>query len=406
MRPLQLVILLPTCALLAADVRAREAPVPSAPAPPDYIRYLPSSDGDGPDRLQTAVTRFRRGGVLVDLVGVAHLADAGYFEQLNERLAAYDLVLYEMMGGPYETREERMARAGPDRPDSADGSNGNREEKPPAFGATGTASPGDQASGRSAPTGELSPDSPLSALSGGNANPLAALGDLQAMAKKILGLEFQLDAIDYGAPNFVHADLDWEQFEELADGQQEDFASLLARAMELLESGALPGLPSGEAALEQLLQTMLLAVTTGNSAELKRTVAPVLGEAEGFIAELEAEGGTIVIGERNRHVVEQLEKALAGDGVGVAGGRSAPPRSVAIFYGAGHMPDLEERLLARGFAKEDSGWLDAWTIEDSAPGAEGESPASLLPGLLFENPELFKLIQEAGKVLQGSGAGP
>jgi hypothetical protein len=35
---------------------------------------------------------------------------------------------------------------------------------------------------------------------------------------------------------------------------------------------------------------------------------------------------------------------------------------IAIFYGAAHMPDLEERLLARGYRRLGQGWDVAWSF--------------------------------------------
>ncbi len=35
---------------------------------------------------------------------------------------------------------------------------------------------------------------------------------------------------------------------------------------------------------------------------------------------------------------------------------------IAIFYGAAHMPDMEERLLAMGFTKTGERWLRAWDL--------------------------------------------
>ena len=37
-------------------------------------------------------------------------------------------------------------------------------------------------------------------------------------------------------------------------------------------------------------------------------------------------------------------------------------RRLAVFYGAGHMPDLEKQLLERGFRKVRHEWLTAWDL--------------------------------------------
>jgi hypothetical protein len=40
-------------------------------------------------------------------------------------------------------------------------------------------------------------------------------------------------------------------------------------------------------------------------------------------------------------------------------------KKIAIFYGAGHMPDFEKRLrLDFGMEKKSVQWLEAWDLED------------------------------------------
>lgn len=51
------------------------------------------------------------------------------------------------------------------------------------------------------------------------------------MASSFLGLEFQLDSIDYEAKNFIHADVDWKQYNELMTAKSQSFATLFTRAM-------------------------------------------------------------------------------------------------------------------------------------------------------------------------------
>jgi hypothetical protein len=140
---------------------------------------------------------------------------------------------------------------------------------------------------------------------------------------------------------------------------------------------------------------MMTAVTTGNSAELKRTIAPLMSEAESFITQIEGEDGTVLVTERNKHVMNKLDEEL----------RVRPLKRVAIFYGAGHMPDLEKRFLAQGYEKGTVAWADAWTITDPVPGAavaggQGFSAADMLIQLIGDNPELMETIQQVGEVLQ------
>ena len=99
--------------------------------------------------LETAVVTYRNDqGARVDLVAAIHVGDRAYFDALNRMFAGYDAVLYEV-----------VKPAGMEVP-----------------------APGERA------------DNPVSSL--------------QRFIKDMLGLEFQLDQVDYRAKNFVHADLD------------------------------------------------------------------------------------------------------------------------------------------------------------------------------------------------------
>lgn len=316
-------------------------PTSEAGSQVDYIRY--EEEATLPARLQTAVVRFEKGRSIVDLVGVVHLGDAAYYENLNELLKGYDAVLYEMVGGgsPPET----------------------------GVGSDPAASP-----------------------------EMVSVRKLQQLARSFLGLEFQIDRIDYSARNFVHADVGWGEFTALMQARNQSFATMFTRALSMAEAGAVAGLPNDEEVMAAMMKRIFTAVLTGNSNELKRSIAPLISESESFITQLEGDDGTVLVSERNRVVMEVLteEREVRGGG------------KFAIFYGAGHMPDLENRLLAEGFTKGKSIWLDAWMIPDVAiapadafgAAAGTQSPADLLGRLLEDNPGIMTTIQQLGTLLE------
>lgn len=339
----------------AASASAQEAP-PTPPTPPpssgakaapaegSYVRFVHAGASAGnaapaaPDRLQTAIAGFERGGERVDLVGVVHLADAAYYDELQRRLAGYDAVLYEMVGGP-----------------------------------------------ATAPQPETAPS-----------EGVGAIRQFQQLAKGFLGLEFQLDGIDYSAPNFVHADVAWDEMDALMAARSQSFATLFTRAMSLAERGGLAGLPSDEAAMQAMAGRLFSAALSGNSAELKRSLAPFLSQAESLVVQIEGEDGTVLVGERNRVAMEKLAELRS----------RRPSGSYAILYGAGHMPDFEQRLLAAGFRKGATVWLDAWSIP--APGSPeaaptGPAPLETLLRTLTEDPEVRRGLQELGTTLEQLG---
>lgn len=353
------ILLLPLFAfLLSVGVAQGEQPTKSEsskdPSPvegeaiPDYIRFVDAEGG--PDLLQTGVTRFQKGATVVDLVAVVHVGDKAYYEGLNQLLASYDVVLYEMVGGEH-------------RPDSGGGA-APREGEP---------------------------------------DEVASVRQLQQMAKTMLGLEFQLESIDYGSSNFVHADVDWDALRELNAAKNQSLTTLFSRASALSEQGSFPGVPSDEAGLQLMLGSLLTAITTGDSNGLKRTIAPMLSEAEELLTLLEGDDGTVLVTERNKVVMEKLAEVREKEGAG----------SYAIFYGAGHMPDLEARLREDGFEKIEEGWLDAWSIAEgpfagtgAVPGEQpAPNPMELFFRMMQENPEMQNLMQQLGEALQ-EGAAP
>ncbi|MDF1852730.1 MAG: hypothetical protein P1U85_17970 [Verrucomicrobiales bacterium] len=305
---------------------------------PDYIQYEELEDGSS--SLQTAVTRFKKGPWKVDLVSVVHLADPAYYTALSKKLSRYDQVLYEMVGGAFQ---------------------------------------------KEAPISPATPE---------NAAPEAAgLRQLQGMASSMLGLKFQLDSIDYEAPNFVHADVTWDQYQSLMTAKNQSFSTFFLRALSLSEEDQLPGMPSNEEGMQLMMQRLMGAVMSGNSSELKRMLAPFLAESESLISKLEGDEGTVLVTERNKVVMTRLKELQQGQEEGL----------FAIFYGGGHMPDLETRLLAEGYSKKKTIWLAAWEMpnpatEEVVPNPDA-NPLGMLMKILSENPEIGNMLNELGSSL-------
>jgi hypothetical protein len=81
----------------------------------------------------------------------------------------------------------------------------------------------------------------------------------------------------------------------------------------------------------------------------------------------------VLIHERNRAVVDELERALEADD---------PPGSISVLYGAGHMPDLEARLRDRlGYRPADQRWLRAFSVDREATGL-GRAQVQMLRSMI------------------------
>ncbi len=307
----------------------------SADHPPgdgEFVRYVEDAETR---QLQTGVVRYVKDGRIVDLVGAVHLADAAYFDALNAQLGQYEVVLYEMVGGEFAAREERADEADPD---------------------------------------------------------LAQIQLAHSIVHRVLGMEYQTEGIDYDRPNFVHADIDWDQYQALMTARNQTLATLFQRAMTLAQSGEGPAILTDEEAGNRMLSGLLSGLASGNAAQLKRSLAPMLGEAETLINEIEGEDGTVLVTERNKVVMTFLEREL-----------NRGRREIAIFYGAGHFPDLERRLLESGFRRQTGVWLTAWDIVDPKPG----DSAPNLWRELFSDPEvtrgLMNGLQEMLRQMRESG---
>jgi hypothetical protein len=286
--------------LASSGVLAQQIAKPDTSPVVDYIRYRSGANESQPGVLETATSRFQKGSHIINLVSVVHLGDLEYFKQLQQSLDQYNAVFYEMVGGPFTEEKAKMAREA------------------------------------------ASPDGKMAQVQG-----------LQQMAKKLLGLEFQLDRLNYRAPNFVHADLTAEEMEEIS-GDQDMISEMLARALQLVQSRQIPGLPASEEEVNQLFPKLFGAVMAGDSNQLKRTLGPILAEAELFMIQLEEGEGTVLITKRNQVVIEKVLASIKN--------RDQSAKNDAILFGAGHMPDLERRLTALGYNKLNTTWDAAWVV--------------------------------------------
>ncbi|NBB93123.1 MAG: hypothetical protein GVY32_08150 [Gammaproteobacteria bacterium] len=254
--------------------------------PEHFMRLVEGEDGR-PDALQVAVAAYRDGqGRRVDLVGAVHVADRAYFHALQDRFDDYESVLYELVGDP-------------------EGS-----ERPAGVG-------------------------------------LNLVGLLQGGMKDALGLAFQLEEIDYGRPNFVHADMTATEFSEAMKQREETW---LGTFMELYAASAVAQSSASQSPEAALLEVLF---ASDRREAFKRMMARSLVDQQQVLEVLGGEEGSTLITERNRKALSVLERELDGGA-----------RHLALFYGAGHLPDFHRRLVGElGFELESVEWLDAWVLD-------------------------------------------
>lgn len=175
------------------------------------------------------------------------------------------------------------------------------------------------------------------------------VGQLQTLMRDTLKLHGQLEGIDYTAKNFVHADMDMSQFTQTQTQKQESFLSLYLKAAQAQkEVNEKRGVNSDAAGIVMLLKILTLK---DSSTELKRMIAQEFDSVEDIMAGIETGDGTVLVGERNKVALGVMDKEIA-----------AGKKRLAIFYGAAHLGDMEERLLKKGFKRTKVEWLKAWDL--------------------------------------------
>ena len=278
-----------------------------------FLRFVETGPQTG--RVETAVTSYQTdAGVQVDLVAAIHVADQSYYQTLNQRFSTYDAVLYEMI--KIKKPRPSPAQTSPIPPT-------NRKKNRPS-----------QASKTPRIAGQM----------------LAA--QMQKAMQSVLQLQSQVEEIDYSPANFVHADMDAATFARLQNQKKENFLTLMLqsalqeRRMQL----------SGQARPPSLAEIFRIFSSNDSAHSLKWLFARQLDQVELMLSGIDQglDGkGSVIISQRNQVALHVLDQQL----------RHPQKRNIAIFYGAGHMPDLEKHLRQRGFRKTNHQWIPAWNLQ-------------------------------------------
>ncbi|MBN2477129.1 MAG: hypothetical protein JXB62_21150 [Pirellulales bacterium] len=171
---------------------------------------------------------------------------------------------------------------------------------------------------------------------------------LQHGMKNVLELQFQLEEIDYTRENMVHADMSPDQFTDSMRRRGESVFSMFFRMFGY--ALAQQSRSGGKSADGQLLVALF---DKNRALALKRVMAEQFEDMDGMLLALDGPDGSTMISERNKVAIAALRKQIA---VG--------KQNLAIFYGAGHMPDLLKRLRDDfGLVPVHTRWLTAWNLK-------------------------------------------
>lgn len=253
--------------------------------------------------LETSIVRYQltneKGETIsVDLIGAVHIGEEEYFNQLNREFEKYDTVLYELV----------------------------------------------------APEGTVIPKG------GGrkDAIPTNPIAGMQKGMQAALGLEFQLEHIDYTKDNFRHADMTPEEFAESMVENDESISKYALKAIGqsiAMQSSGKSGDSFG----------MMMAMFSNNKElRLRQVFAKQMKEMESGLVMFNGKDGSTIIDHRNAKCMKVLEQELA-----------KGTKKVAIFYGAGHLVDMERRLMS-DFRMKRGGqtWLEAWELNERKSDSE------------------------------------
>jgi len=176
------------------------------------------------------------------------------------------------------------------------------------------------------------------------------VGQMQQGMKSMLNLSYQLEEIDYTRRNFVHADMSPEEFSRVMGERNETWLSMMLKMM-----GSALALQSAEGRGNDADIMFALLFAKDRPKRLKRVMSQQFGNLEGTMSVLEGENGSTIIGERNNKALEVLRREIA-----------KGKKRIGIFYGAGHLPDMETKLAEEFGMKpvpKSVRWLTAWDMK-------------------------------------------
>jgi hypothetical protein len=376
----------------------------------NYIRVHDSDDG-GHVTLQVAIRSFAPADAKlpsVHLVGAVHIGDKSYYRSVQEFLDRQDLVLFEGvkpsgassdLGNADDAAKAKVTKSRQrflavlvsrykaehkELPDNFDtllnnlhgtlvrlGTAATKDgwgnphqlrivkgdgTTPAGFDIVSLGADGKEGGDGAAADIKFSDQKPLTG------EELKSSGEgIQVQMANALGLEFQLVGIDYNREKWRNSDLTIDQLEDKLEASGQSGSALFS----MLDGSSLMGKFVGVflnmvAANPQMsiwLKAMMVE-TLANADALMEVQGDNLGKGMGQFMK-------VLVIDRNAAVFADLEKVMKDE---------PKVRSVALFFGAGHLPDMETRLLKMGYKLSGDQWMDAIDVDLSKlPGGKAQA---------------------------------
>jgi len=313
-------LLLTLFAVIAIVTTGCRTPQSAVTAPPAPYTRIANPDANTV-QLQIALRKFvpaHHRGPAIWLAGTMHVGEPEYYHAVQKFLDGQTVVLFE--GINTETHPRHVKRVG--KPDAE------------------PAAPPQEPSGTNAGT------------------------SMQATLAKSLGLVFQLDAIDYDRTNFLNSDISVQQIQRLMTGglnappapagQPSKSNPTFDALLQVMDGSSLLG-SLFKAGIELIGSNPKLQALT------KLTLIEAIGRLKGDFSGMRGmppdlkQLVQVLIEARNQNVIADLQTEL----------KTVPRRgSIAVFYGTGHMDDMERRLTTQlHYRPAEDVWLTAFSVD-------------------------------------------
>ena len=185
---------------------------------------------------------------------------------------------------------------------------------------------------------------------------------MQSTLAHSLGLVFQLDAIDYDRTNFLNSDLTIEQIAQVM-GERPVPANADVKNAPNASFNVLLQIMDGSSFLGSIFKAGLEFI--GDNPKLravaKLTMIEAIGRLKGNFADIQGLPPDwqkllkVLIEARNQNLLRDLKEELQ---------KVPKTGSVAVFYGAGHMDDLETRVIRDlNYKPSTEKWMTAFSVD-------------------------------------------
>ena len=280
--------------------------------------------GDGAYALQIAARTFRPAngvGPTISLVGATHIGTAEFYKNLQQYLDRQSLVLCEGVGGAAKMKQPKKMR---------------ERDK----------------------------------------------GGLQNVIASALGLDFQLNDIDYTKPNFQNCDMTVEEMERLLANNATNSATKDDESKKTEQSlNNLIALMRGKSWMSYFLGGAFYLVEHSEKMQevMKLALVHLLSSFDADNLNISASQKRLmklIVQGRNQHVMSAVAKILHSEN---------PPKTIAIFYGAAHLPGMEKTLRdADGYVPTGEVWFTAFGADLQKAGFDKAAAQSIDDALVQE----------------------